>query len=86
VCDSKLTEEIAAKTYEWRSLNNVQFRVLGQQKPVIADILNHFIVEGVEIDRNSNPSLSELALVEQSGYGMNRLRYVSKDELQAGVK
>ena len=86
VCESKLTEEIAAKTYEWRSLNNVQFRVLGQQKPVIADILNHFIVEGVEIDRNSNPSLSELALVEQSGYGMNRLRYVSKDELQAGVK
>ena len=29
VCESKLTEEIAAKTYEWRSLNNVQFRVLG---------------------------------------------------------
>ena len=29
VCESKLTQEIAAKTYEWRTLNNVQFRLLG---------------------------------------------------------
>ena len=64
VCEPKLTEEIAAKTYEWRSLNNVQFRIMGKRKPVVADILNHFIVEGVEIDRHANPSLSELALVE----------------------
>lgn len=85
VCESKLTQEIAAKTYEWRTLNNVQFRVLGKKRPVVADILNHFIVEGVDIDRQTNPSLHDVALLEQSGYGVNRLRYVSKEDLKAGV-
>ena len=51
----------------------------------MADILNYFIVEGVDIDRQANPSLHDLALIEQSGYGVNRLRYMSKSELKAGM-
>lgn len=37
------------------------------------------------MDRSKNDCLSEFSLVEQSGYGVNRLRYVPKSDMAAGM-
>ena len=64
----------------------MQFRVIGKGNVEIVDVLNHFYVEGMQIERAQNPCLSEYSLVEQSGYGKNVLKYILKSELAAGME
>lgn len=35
LCEGKLTEELAAKVYQWEKFNNVQFRIINDEKPDI---------------------------------------------------
>ena len=78
LCEEKLTTEIGAKMYEHSKFNNVQFRIANEDlaKVESVEIINHFFVTGMSIDRSQNQSLNQLKMV--TGKNKNYLHYVDK--------
>ena len=75
LCEETLTKEIAAKVYEQSKFNGIQFRVLNSGAAVEeVDILNHFHVNGMSINREDNPGLHEYRMITRG----NVLDYVAK--------
>ena len=53
LCEGKMTQEIAACMYEQMEFNKVQFRVKSRGEKVhVVDILNHFYVKGMALERS----------------------------------
>ena len=87
ICEEQLTEEIGAKIYEHTTFNNIQFRIINENQPVeVVDILNHFYVKGMSINRKENESLSNFKMLTSSS--KDTIQYVPKgadDEKDEGA-
>ena len=79
LCEHNLTQEVASSMYELQKFHNIQFRILNQEyeKDIYANIINHFYIVGMEIERKENPNLNQLKMVRNQGG--DRLIYVDKD-------
>lgn len=56
--------ELAAKIYEYEKFRNVQFRLKhGDPAHFDIQVLNHFYVKNMSIERKENPSLKDFKMV-----------------------
>ena len=64
LCEGKMTQELAASIYEQMEFNKVQFRVKNRgEKIQVVDILNHFYVKGMSVERSENGDLRNYRIV-----------------------
>jgi len=75
LCEETLTLELAAKIYEFEKHRKVQFRVASPASPIELDIINHFYVSNMSINRKENPSLSDFKMVTKK---RNWIEYIPK--------
>jgi hypothetical protein len=69
--------ELAAKIYEYEKFGNIQFRIKDHQEPCQFEfqVLNHFYVRNMSIQRSQNPSLKDYKMLPT---GKNTLEFVNK--------
>jgi hypothetical protein len=65
LCEPNLTTELAAKIYEHTAFHGIQMRIVGQKEEIEVDIINHFYVTGMDIDRKLNANLQDYRMVER---------------------
>lgn len=75
ICEDQLTNEMGAKIFEYTKFKDCQFRVVGDPKQTEMQIINHYFIKGMNMDRSKNPSLNQFKMIEKG----NVLRYISKD-------
>lgn len=67
LCEETLLEELAAKIYELEKFHNVQFRIIsnsqGKSSDIDINIINHFYIRNMSVNRAENPSLKNYQLV-----------------------
>jgi hypothetical protein len=71
--------ELAAKIYEFEKFGNIQFRIKDHQDSSKTQfefqVLNHFYVRNMSIQRSQNPSLKDYKMLPT---GKNTLEFVNK--------
>jgi hypothetical protein len=71
--------ELAAKIYEFEKFGNIQFRIKDHQEASKShfefQVLNHFYVSNMSIQRSENPSLKDYKMLPT---GKNTLEFVNK--------
>ena len=69
--------ELAAKMYEFEKYKGIQFRIAKSnfKSEYEIQVLNHFYVKNVSINRSENPTLKNYKMVQKS---LNQIEYVAK--------
>jgi len=60
LCEPSFAIELAAKIYEMQEFNGISFKLLHPEGPLRLQVINHFYIEGLSIEREKNPNLKEL--------------------------
>ena len=81
LCEETLLLELAAKIYEYEKYRNIQFRIKDSPehvgKPTYdIQVINHFYVKNMSINRNENPSLKDFKMIPTL---QNVVEYVPKN-------
>ena len=64
LCEEQLTLAIAARMYELRELQGYEFSTTSEEQPKeTVEIVNHFYIRNMHLDRDKNPCLSKFRLV-----------------------
>lgn len=82
LCEANLLQELAAKIYEYEKFKGVHFRlhstdpdIKSYQQAIDVDVINHFYVKGMRVDRSLNPSLKDYMMITKS---KSMIEYVPK--------
>ena len=65
LCESAILMELAAKMYEFEKYKGIQFRIAKSnfKSEYEIQVLNHFYVKNVSINRSENPTLKNYKMV-----------------------